>query len=254
MLLIAALAMRRIPVPPPEPVAAPGEALDTRPLRAYRPDLARAVFWLGGPIALQLLAEVGVFAIAGVLAGRLGEEAAAAHQVAIVLASTTFTVTLGIGAATAVRVGKAVGAEAGPAAVRRAGFAGLLAGWSFMACAALLFFVLPGVLSGWLTDDVAAAQAAVPLVLVAALFQISDGTQCVAAGALRGAGDTQASLAANVIGHYAIGLPLSLILAFRLGFGVKGLWWGLSAGLTAVAVALVWRFVAISRARIQRAQ
>ncbi len=253
MLVIAALAIRRMQVPAADTVAAPGEALDLAPVRAYRPDLARAVFWLGGPIALQLLAEVGVFAIAGVLAGRLGEDAAAAHQVAIVLASTTFTVTLGIGAATAVRVGKAVGAEAGPAAVRRAGMAGLVACWSFMVLAALAFFVIPGVLSGWLTDDVVAARAAVPLVLIAALFQLSDGTQCVAAGALRGAGDTSASLAANVIGHYGIGLPLSLILAFRLGWGAPGLWWGLSAGLTSVGIGLVWRFLLISRGTIRRA-
>jgi MATE family multidrug resistance protein len=85
--------------------------------------------------------------------------------------------------------------------------------------------------------------ATVPLLQIAALFQLSDGTQAVGAGALRGLGDTRATFAGNLVGHYVVGLPISLGLCFGAGMGAPGLWWGLSAGLTATAIYLVVRFV-----------
>jgi MATE family multidrug resistance protein len=87
---------------------------------------------------------------------------------------------------------------------------------------------------------------------VAALFQLSDGLQAVAAGALRGAGDTRFALLANLIGHYGCGLPLGALLAFGWGWGAVGLWWGLSVGLTAVALALVARFAWLTRSSVAR--
>jgi MATE family multidrug resistance protein len=95
-------------------------------------------------------------------------------------------------------------------------------------------------------------QAVIPLLFVAAVFQLSDGVQAVAAGALRGAGDTRFALVANLCGHYLIGLPLGALLAFELGFGASGLWWGLSAGLTCVAIGLTLRFVRLSARPIAR--
>ena len=91
--------------------------------------------------------------------------------------------------------------------------------------------------------------ATVALLQIAALFQLSDGTQAIAAGALRGLGDTRATFVGNVIGHYAIGLPISLSLAFGAGLGARGLWWGLSAGLTVTALYLVARFVRTTHRR-----
>jgi len=84
--------------------------------------------------------------------------------------------------------------------------------------------------------------ATIPLLQIAALFQLSDGAQAIAAGALRGIGDTRATFLGNVIGHYGIGLAISLSLGFGAGLGAPGLWWGLSAGLTVTAIYLVVRF------------
>jgi MATE family multidrug resistance protein len=104
-----------------------------------------------------------------------------------------------------------------------------------------------------LTDDAAVIDAAVPLLAIAAAFQLFDGVQAVAAGVLRGAGDTRWPLIANLLGHYGIAVPLGATLAFGLGWGAVGLWWGLSAGLTVVAIALSARFYAISKGLIARA-
>jgi MATE family multidrug resistance protein len=212
----------------------------------------RKIFALGTPVGLQLLAEVGVFALTGVLAARIGSDAAAAHSVAIQLASFTFSVAVGVGAATSVRVGRAVGAGDTRGA-RSAGNIGLALGMVVMACSAAVFVVAPAALAGLFTDDAIVIAAAVPLVQIAALFQLSDGAQAVAAGALRGAGDTRAAFWANVAGHYGLGLGISLWLAFGAGLGTSGLWWGLSAGLTLTAVILVARFARVTRTAIARA-
>jgi MATE family multidrug resistance protein len=93
------------------------------------------------------------------------------------------------------------------------------------------------------TRDPAVIAATVPLIRIAALFQLSDGAQAISAGALRGLGDTRATLVGNLIGHYAIGLPISIALGFYAGWGAPGLWWGLSAGLTATALYLIATFL-----------
>ncbi len=98
-----------------------------------------------------------------------------------------------------------------------------------------------------------ALAAAVTLVQIAAVFQLSDGAEAIAAGALRGAGDTRAAFVANLIGHYAIGLPVALIAAFTFDRGAAGLWWGLTAGLTGTALALLARLAWLTRGAIARA-
>lgn len=209
------------------------------------------VLRIGWPIALTLLAEVGAFTVAGVLAGGIGPTAASGHQVALTIASVTFCVTLGVAAATTVRVGRAVGRGDVPGA-RRAGFAGLLGSFLYMAACAggLALFAEP--IARLLTDRPEVLAAAVPLVQIAAFFQLSDGVQVTGAGALRGIGDTRFIQWANLFGHYAVGLPLAVVLAFWLGQAERGLWWGLTAGLTAVAILLVWRFARMSRGPIAR--
>ncbi len=212
--------------------------------------VTREILRLGIPIGLQTLAEVGVFALTGVLATMISPQAGGAHNVAITLASFTFSLAIGVGGATAVRVGLAVGAGELPRA-RRAGLLGLGLGTTIMSCTALVFLLTPGPLIALFTDDVEVAAAAVPLIRIAAVFQLSDGLQAVATGALRGAGDSRAALIANLIGHYGLGLGVSLTLAFPLGMGAAGLWWGLSAGLTLTAIVLVARFVVRTRVRSQ---
>jgi MATE family multidrug resistance protein len=219
--------------------------------RRFDRALVRTILRLGIPNGGQVVAEVGVFATVGILAGRIGAASAAAHLVAITLASFTFCVTLGIGAATSVRVGHHVGAGDTDGA-RRAGLIGLGASSAFMTTAALVFFTCAPWLAAALTDDASVLAVAVPLLHVAAIFQLSDGLQATAAGALRGAGDPHAPLYANLVGHWLIGLPVAVALGFYAHQGAVGLWWGLSLGLTAVAIGLIGRFLWLSARPIRR--
>jgi len=206
----------------------------------------REVLGYGGPIGGQLFAEVGIFGVATVLAASLGARPAAAHAIALSLASFSFSVAVGIGSATSVRVGHAVGAK-DLALARRRGMIGLGLGLGVMACFAAAFVAAPRALAGAFTDDGAIVGAAVPLLQIAALFQLSDGVQGIASGALRGIGRTRATLIGNLLGHYAVGLPISLGLTFSAALGAPGLWWGLSAGLTVTAAYLLARFLAATR-------
>jgi MATE family multidrug resistance protein len=219
---------------------------------ARRPDAGEIVHAarVGTPIGLHMAAEVGLFALVGLLAGRFGAEQLAAHQVALVLASFSFTAALGVGNAGSVRVGLAVGARHAEA-TRLAGLIAFASAALLMAGFALIYAVFPRRLGLLLTDHPAVLAAAIPLIGIAAVFQISDGVQAVGAGVLRGAGDTRFAFYANVAGHYAVGLPVATLLAFRFGFGLIGLWWGLCAGLTAVALALFVRFWRLSSRPIE---
>ncbi len=205
----------------------------------------RLALGLGVPVGLQMGAEVSVFALVGLLAGRMGALPMAAHQVALALASFTFCAAVGVGQAGSVRVGWAIGAGDSIGA-RRAGLVAFAAGTSIMAVSALGFLLAPAALARLLSNQQDVIRAAVPLLAVCAVFQISDGIQAVGAGVLRGAGDTHYSFWANVCGHYLIGLPIAIWLGLHAGRGVIGLWWGLCVGLTAVAVALLARFVRLS--------
>lgn len=227
--------------------AAGARALDdgaARP-RATRADIKEIVHY-GAPVGGQLFAEVGIFGVSTILAAHLGTRAAASHAIALNLASFTFSIAIGIGAATSVRVGHAIGAG-DRALARRRGLLGLGLGTGVMACFALVFVAVPGALAGIFTNEAAVVAACAPLLQIAALFQLSDGAQAITAGALRGLGETRATLVGNLIGHYGIGLAISLALAFGAGLGAAGLWWGLSAGLTATALYLIVRFLAATR-------
>lgn len=217
-----------------------------------RPASTRAdvlqVLRYGLPVGGHLFAEIGIFTLATVLAAHMGKVPAAGHSIALMLSSFTFSVAMGIGAATSVRVGHAVGAG-DRALARRRGVLGLYIGFAVMGTFAPLFLLAPRALAHLFTDDAVVIAATVPLLQIAALFQLSDGTQTIIAGALRGLGDTRVIFAGNVAGHYGIGLAVSLTLAFGLDLGAPGLWWGLSAGLTATAIYLVLRFLSRTRAR-----
>lgn len=208
-------------------------------------EMSRKLIRVGVPIGFQLLTEVGVFAMVSLLVGRLGAIPAAAHQVALGLASLTFMGVLGLSGATSVRVGRAIGAqeEGGP---RRAGFVGVGLGAIYMACCGAVFLLLPEPLARLFSDDPAVLEVAVRLIQVAAAFQILDGIQGVSSGALRGAADTRFASWINVLCHWGVGLPLAILFGLVMGRGVVGLWWGLSAGLLVVATALLLRFWRIS--------
>jgi len=196
---------------------------------------------LGGPAASQVTLEVGAFAAATALAGGLAPVSLAAHQIAINYAALTFMVPLGIASAGAVRVGHAVGRRDPPGAAR-SGWTALLFAIVFMSAAAALFLSVPRLLLRAFTSDPGVLEVGVTLLFVAAIFQLFDGVQGVATGALRGLGDTRTPMLWNLAGHWFIGLPLGYALCFVFGMGVIGLWWGLSIGLIicGVALSIVW--------------
>ena len=218
-------------------------------LRRWNTPEIRRAFKVGWPVALQLGAEVGVFALVGVLAARLGTVQLAAHQVVLALASFTYTMGLGVAAAGSVRVGIGVGSRS-IAATRVAGQAAFIGGIAIMSVGALSFALFPRAIARLVTNEQNVINTAVPLFVIAALFQLSDGLQAVGSGVLRGAGDTHFSFVSNLIGHWIVGMPIALFLGFSRGMGIVGLWWGLCAGLTAVAVMLIYRFERLSRSEI----
>lgn len=209
---------------------------------------------LGAPAATQITAEVGIFGAVAALAGRIDPVSLAAHQVALNVASVTFMVPLGLASAGAVRVGHAVGRKDSPGAAA-AGWAAIAIGAAFMTVAAIAFLIAPRTLASLFTRDAAVIATSIALLRVAAAFQLFDGIQGVTTGVLRGLGDTRTAMLANLVGHWAIGVPVAAFMAFGLGWGVIGLWAGLSISLTIVGVVLidVWRRRLIElRARLDR--
>ena len=206
---------------------------------------------LGAPIGFQVQLEIVAFAVIALLMGGLGTVQMAAHQVTINLASLTFMVPLGVSSAAAILVGRAIGAGDGVGA-RRAASAGLLIGAGFMSLMAALFIGAPRILATAYTSVEEVVVLAAVLIPVAGYFQIFDGLQVVSAGVLRGAGDTRAPLFVNIVGFWFIGLPTSLVLAFKLGYGPTGLWWGLVVGLGVVAAFLLTRVAWKFRGQIAR--
>ena len=202
----------------------------------------RKLVRLGLPAAIQFGLEVGVFAVATALIARLGAVPLASHQVALNTASCTYMVPLGISAAAAVRVGQGLGRHDADAA-SRAGWTAMLLGTMFMACMAISFFLFPGAIVRVYTADPALLAPTKELLFVAAFFQLFDGMQTVATGALRGAGDTRTPMFCHLVFYWLVGLPLGAYLCFRLGWGAPGLWTGLSVALIFIGSALLyfWR-------------
>ncbi len=209
-----------------------------RPTRRFEVARMRQLVTLGGPAAGQLILEIGVFAAATALAGRLAPQQLAAHQIVLNLAGLTFMVPLGVSAAGAVRVGQAVG-RADTDGARLSGWVAIGLGALFMGVAAVLFVAVPRWILSVFTSDLGVIDVGVLLLLVAAVFQLFDGLQVVATGALRGLGDTRTPMLSNLLGHWVVGLPVGYALCFWWGWGVLGLWVGLSLGLILVGIILV---------------
>jgi multidrug resistance protein, MATE family len=216
---------------------------------AHAPFGVTKIIRLGLPVGLQMLAEIGVFAVVALVAGRFGSSVLSAHQIALGLASFTFMSALGVSGATAVLVGQAVGAGRSP---RRTGLLGIALGAAAMSVGALVFRTLPEPLAAVFSIDRDVIVLGGQLIAIASVFQLFDGVQAVAAGALRGAGDLRFAFAANVVGHWCIGFPVALFFGFVLGWGARGLWWGLTAGLITVSIMLLGRFLLITKHHIVR--
>jgi len=201
---------------------------------------------LGWPIGAMRGIEVGVFMTAGVLMGLLGAAALAAHQLVLNCAGITFMVPLGLSQAATVRVASELGSGRAVAA-RRAGFLALALGIGFMSTAAMVLWSIPDFIIGVYVDIADPAnretvQIARRLIAIAAIFQVFDGMQVIAAGALRGYKDTMIPMLLATFGYWGVGFTGCWLFAFPLGYGAVGLWWGLALGLAAVAVMLTLRF------------
>ncbi|MHB1103276.1 MAG: MATE family efflux transporter [Devosia sp.] len=226
--------------------------------RFWRPDWShfRAIFRIGMPIGLTVLAEVGLFSVAALLMGRLGTNELAAHAVALQMASTAFMVPLGVGLAATVRVGIAFG-RGDRDGIHKAGWTALAMGTGFMAMTCIIFLAIPQTLVGIFLDrtdpaNTVALGLAATYLGIAGIFQLADGAQVVAAHALRGLSDTKVPMFLAIIGYWAVGLPIAYVLGFVLNWRGTGIWLGLAAGLAIVAIVLVARFAMRERLGLLR--
>ena len=210
---------------------------------SLRPDWGRmrSLLRLGLPAGFQISLEVGVFAAATALVGRLAPVTLAAHQIVLNCATITYMVPLAIGSAAAVRVGQAVG-RGDKESARFAGWTAILLGAAFMSLMGLLFLVVPRGILRVFTEDAGVIEQGVALLFVAAVFQLFDGVQTVSTGALRGLGDTDTPMICNLVGYWLVGLPVGYWLCFTRGVGAVGLWVGLCFALILIGAALltVW--------------
>lgn len=208
------------------------------------------VFWellrIGWSIGVLAAVETGLFTVTTFLMGQLGTLTLAAHQIALQTASMTFMIPLGISFATTVRVGQLSG-RGDLSGARLAGYVGICLGGIFMGIMAIVFWTMPRLLISLYLDVQNPANANVvtlaqSLLSVAAMFQMFDGIQIIAAGALRGLKDTRVPMLVGILAYWCIGLTSGYLLGLQLGFGGIGLWWGLAIGLSAAATVLTWRF------------
>jgi multidrug resistance protein, MATE family len=210
----------------------------------WKPDFwrIRRLCTLGLPSAMQIGIEGAIFGVVTVLAARLDEVSLAAHSIAVNVVSITFMVPLGISSAAAVRVGHAVG-RGDTRGVAISGWAALLLGGLFMGGAGIALAAAPRWIARLYTPDAFVIATGAALLRIAALFELFDGIQVVATGALRGLGDTRTPMLAHLAGYWAVGMPVAWVLCFRFGWGVRGIWIGLTAALILIGLVLLlaWR-------------
>jgi MATE family multidrug resistance protein len=206
-----------------------------------QPDLQRIrrSIALGLPAALQLTAEVTVFAMVASLIARLGAVQLASHQIALNTVAFTYMVPLGISSATAVRVGQAIG-RSDPPGARDAGNTAILLGAMFMSLMSIVLVVFPRAIAHFYTNDEVVIHSAVALLAAGAAFQLFDGLQTVATGAMRGLGDTRTPMLCHFSGYWLLGVPLGAYLCFRRHWGALGLWIGLSFSLIIIGSLLLF--------------
>ena len=228
-----------------------------RTIREYWPGWAGAwdpaplgrMLKLGLTLGLQFGFEVWAFHAAGFMMGRLGAIPFAAHAVSINLATISFMVPSGIGAAAATRVGQLVGAGH---AWARSAFVAVGLGALVMIVPAAAFVLAARPLTRFYSLDPGVAATAIAILPIAGAFQLFDGVQAVAFGVLRGAGDTRLPAVANVVGYWIVGLPAGWLLAFVAGWGPRGVWSGLAIGLAAVASLLLARIALLAKRGVRR--
>jgi len=206
---------------------------------------------IGVPTGFQFIFEVGAFSTAAIMMGWIGVYALAAHQIAINLASISYMMASGLSAAAMVRVGNQLGRK-DIKTLREAGFTVFAMAAIFMLVSAVLFIVFREFLPSLYIDDQTVIQMSASLLIIAGLFQLSDGIQVVGLGALRGMADVRVPTLVTFIAYWVIGLPLGYVFAFVLDMQEKGIWYGLLIGLTVTGFLLLYRFHALSARLLQK--
>ncbi len=212
--------------------------------------MMRRLLAIGIPAGFQYFFEVSAFTASSVMIGWIGTRALAAHQIALNLASISFMVAMGISSAGTIRVSSAVG-QKDIQATRNAGFCAVSVCAVFMASAGLVFIVFRSFLPTLYISDRAVIDIATSLLVIVAFFQISDGTQAVGLGILRGLTDMKIPTVITLVAYWLMGLPSGYILAFRFDMGIYGVWYGLLISLSASALFMMIRFNAKSRKEIR---
>lgn len=224
--------------------------LKTPSLEQYDPGLwykkfdmpmVKKLLKIGIPGAGQYFFEVSAFAASSIIVGWMGAQALAAHQIALNLASISFMGAMGISAAGTIRVGNAMGRNSLPE-VRAAGFSAVLLCCGFMVLAGMVFILFRSVLTGLYVSDETVLEIACNLMIIVAFFQVSDGTQAVGIGILRGITDMKIPTLLTLAAYWIIGLPSGCLLAFYGGMGIYGIWIGLLVSLSASALLMMLRF------------
>ena len=201
---------------------------------------------LGVPMGISVLMEASLFVATALLIGSLGADVVAGHQIAINVASVAFMLPLGVAMATTVRVGLAVG-RGDTVGVRYAGYVGIATCLVTQAFSCAIMALAPHAISNLYTDDANVASISAQLLILAAIFQFSDGIQVTANGALRGLKDTTIPMIITTVAYWCIGMPVGWWLTFRHGMGARGMWIGLIAGLSVAALLLFSRFATLAR-------
>jgi MATE family multidrug resistance protein len=214
-------------------------------LSPMRPSVLKEIVYLGVPIAITITAEAGLFNAVSILMGTLGPEITAAHQIAINFASTMFMVPLALNSAITIRVGHSLG-RGDLEYARFAGGFGIFVCALFMACSATFLLLFRDVVVSMYTQDTAVKGIAISLLLMAAIFQVADGIQIGAAGALRGYKDTRLPMAINIFAYWVIAFPLAYMAAVTYKLPPNYIWGGFVAGLSVAAIMLTWRYARIS--------
>jgi MATE family multidrug resistance protein len=220
-------------------------------LAPLRPNVLREIMWLGFPIAITITAEAGLFNAVSILMGTLGPEITAAHQIAINFAATMFMVPLGLNSAITVRVGYALG-QGDLHHARFTGVLGIVICAGFMMCSATFLLLFRDAVVGLYTNDAAVKGIAISLLLMAAIFQVGDGIQIGAAGALRGYKDTRVPMVINIIAFWVLAFPLAYMAAVTYKMPPNYIWGGFVIGLSVAAVMLTWRYAILSSRAIRR--
>jgi multidrug resistance protein, MATE family len=201
----------------------------------------KKILGIGAPVAMQYIFEIGAFSGAIIMAGWIGAKQQAAHQIAINLASVTYMMASGISAAAGIKSGNYFGARQFRE-LRMSAIASYHMVLIFMSTTALIFMACCRVLPLMYITDPAVVDIAAGLIIIAAFFQLFDGTQVVGLGILRGLGDVKVPTIITFLAYWVLGLPVGYFLGIYLGFGVQGIWWGLLLGLLTASILLFFRF------------